>query len=572
MTPDPDLTKRPATEPDDDALAALVRATAADWTLPPQRLDAATWRERVATNRAGRRGWLPRLAAPLSTAIVITVVAAFAAVWLSSPRSGPIAGASPNPTGAPTTSAGPSASTPPKVVLNGPLPDPATVLVQGGGAYRLADLATGDLGPRVFGVYSGPTAVAARPGGGWLCVCSDWAESGPSGPARIIVKLAVAGPTGLLETETVVRDMVGRADPGLPVAAQTQVVDAQASVSDDGRYVFLGWAVREGADGWKLGIDVIDVAKGRVIGSSGLPTLPSTTADGQPTTRIAPEIDLAASGGAVLVSDFWFVNEDRNPPPSGVDRWSASFDGTTVAEFSPAGSTPGDACVVVARGVGDASTSWALCSTDGRLRFDRIGRDGTTIGSTDLPVSDGLPGAQVDSSGGQLYVWGPVARTLARVDIASGAVTSVTATTAASTEGPLSRLAAALGRWIAPPALAKVMLEPAVAISPDGARIYALGADVLSGEAIASLGVYAFDATTMTQVGHWQPVADFTSIAVSPDGAWLYAAGEPLFDAGGSASLDAASITVYATADGTVRLTAGSLGNDPISFTTPVLP
>ena len=572
MTPDPDPSKPLLTAPDDDALATLVRATAEGWTMPPQRLDAATWRDRVAATPRRRRGWLPRLVAPVSAAVAITAVVAFAAVWLSTPRSGSIAGASPRASAAATTPTRPSASIPPKVVVNGPLPDPATVLVQGGGTYRLAELATGVLGPRVFGVYTGPTAVVARPGGGWLCVCSDWSDSGPSGPARIIVKLAIVGPTGLLETQTLVRDINGRADPGYPLAAQTQIVDARASVSPDGRYAFLGWSARDGAAGWTLGIDVIDVAAGTVVGSTGLPALPSATADGQPTTRIAPEIDVAPSGGAALVSDFWFVNEDRNPPPSGIDRWSATFDGTTVAGFASAGSTPGDACVVIARGVGDASSSWVLCSSDGRLRFDRIGRDGAAIGSTDLPFSDGLPAAQLDGSGQHLYVWGPVARTLARIDVASGTVTSGTATTAATTADPLSDLAQALGRWIAPPALAKVSLDPAMAISPDGTRIYALGVDPGSGEAVASRGVFVFDAATVTQVGHWQPVADLTSISVSPDGAWLYAAGQPLFDAGGIASLDAASITVYATADGSVRLTAGSLGNDPISFPGPLLP
>ena len=571
MTPDPNTAKRPVAEPDDVALAALVRATAEDWTLPPQRLDAATWRDRVGTTRGGRRGWLPRLAGPLSAAVVVTIAVAFAAVWLNAPRPGPIAGASPSAAGPSATPAGPSASIPSKVVVNGPLPDPATVLVQGGGTYRLADLAAGALGPRVFGTYSGPTTVVARPGGGWLCVCSDWAGSSPTGPSRMIVKLAIAGPTGQLETETVVRDISGRVDPGLPVTAQTQVVDARASVTGDGRYAFLGWAARHGAEGWQLGIDVIDVAAGRVIGSSQLPALSSATVDGQPTTRIAPDIDVAPSGGAVLVSDFWFVNEDRDPPPSGVDRWSASFDGTTVAGFASAGSTAGD-CVVISKGVVDATTSWVLCSVDGRLRFDRVGRDGATIGSTDLSLSDGLPAARVDRSGGQLFVWGPVARTLARIDIATGAISSVTASATASTADPMSGLAAALGRWIAPPALAKVFLDPALAISPDGTRVYALGVDMRSGEAVASRGVFVFDTSTMTEVGHWQPVADLTSIALSPDGAWLYAAGQPLFDAGGTASLDAASISVYATADGSVHLTAGDLGNDPISFPGPALP
>ncbi len=535
MTPDPASSKRAVSKLDDDALAGLVRATAEAWILPPQRLDAASWRDRAGASRARRRSWLPRLAAPVSAAIGVTVVVAFAAVWLNTPHPGQIAGASPSPSGAPATAPGPSESTPPNAAVNDPLAKPTTVLVRAGEAYKLADLTSGSFSAGVFGAFNGPATVIARPGGGWLCVCSD-GGSGPGLPAHLTVTLALAGPTGLRESETPVRQLDGRADPGLPSPAQEQLVDAHATVSRDGRFAFLGWAVREGTTGWQLGVDVIDVAAARVVSSIGIPKLPSTTAAGQPTTRLAPAVDLAASGGRVLVSDFWFVNEDLNPSPSGVDHWEASFDGTTVSGLSPAGSTSGDACVETASGVVDASTWWVLCSNpDGRLRFDRFDRDGATIGSTDLPASDGLPAAQLDSRGEHLFVWGPVARALTRIDVATGLVSTVTATAAAETNDPLTDLATALGRWIAPTALAKVMLDPALAISPDGTRVYALGVDMHSGEAVSSLGIFVFDTATMAQVGHWQPAADLTSIALSPDGAWLYAAGQPLFDAAGNA-------------------------------------
>jgi hypothetical protein len=93
-----------------------------------------------------------------------------------------------------------------------------------------------------------------------------------------------------------------------------------------------------------------------------------------------------------------------------------------------------------------------------------------------------------------------------------------------------------------------------------------------NGEANGSRGVFVFDATTLEQIGHWQPTADLTSIAISPDGASLYAAGQPGYDATGVASRDAASITVFATADGTVRLTAPRLGTEQVTFPGPMLP
>jgi len=573
MTRDPIGSNLTPDDAGDERLAGLVRATAEEWTLPPQRLDQATWRDRVGASGAPRRrGWLPRLAGPLSAAVVVTVVVAFAAVWLNAPRSGPIAGASASPSAASSPSPKPTRSTVPNAIVTGALPDPASVLVSAGEDYRIADLAKGTLGPSVFGAHTGPTAVVARPGGGWLCVCGDWSGSNPARPARITVTLALADATGALESETQIRDLSGRVDPNLPSDAQSELADAHATISSDGRFAFLGWAVREGAEGWKLGIDVIDVTAGRVVGSSGLPVLGSATDDGRPITRIAPEVDLAPSGGAVLVSDFWFVGGEQEQPPSGVDHWSASFDGTTVTGATPAGSTPGDACIVLARGVVDRETAWTLCSTDGRIHFDRFGRDGTPIDSAELPASDGLPKASVDSQGKNLYVWGPVSLKLSRVELASGTVTSVSATAAATRSDPVWDLAHALGRWIAPPALAKIMLEPAVVISPDGTRIYALGVDMANGEASGSRGVFVFDANTLEQVGHWEPTADLTSIAISPDGAWLYAAGQPGNDVAGVPSQDAASITVYATADGSVHVTAARLGGEQVSFPGSVLP
>ena len=572
MTRDQIGSDQPPASPDDDRLAGLVRAAAADWTLPPQRLDQSTWRDRVAapgSRRAGGRRF--RIAAPALAAVAITVAVAFAAVWLDGPRPAAITGASPSPTGAARPSDHPTAS-PPKVIVNGAMPDPASVLVRAGEDYRIADLSQGTLGPRVFGPYSGPTVVAARVGGGWLCVCGDWEGSDPGRPARLLVALSIVDGSGTTVSETTIREIVGRVDPSLPSAAQTELVDAHASLSADGRFAFLGWAAREGADGWKLGIDVIDVSAGRVVGTSVLPQLASATHDGHPVTRVAPEVRVGPSGGTVLVSDFWFVASDQETPPSGVDHWSASFDGSAVDTFQPMRDAAGEPCQELAAGSVDASTRWAVCATSSTTRFDRVRSDGSLVGSTPLPPTDGLGTTLVDPSGKALYLWGPVGKTLTRIDIASGTVSSSTARIAAAPADAIADLGRAIGRWIAPPVSAKVFVDPGLVLSPDGSRIFALAADTGNGEAVSSQGVFAFDATTLEQVDHWSPTADLTSIAVGPDGAWLYAAGQPGYDAAGKTTGDPASITVYSTTDGSVRLTAPRLGYEAVSFPGPVLP
>src|SRR4249919_1138932 len=138
MTRDQNGSDQPPSTTDDERLSGLVRAAAADWTLPPQRLDQTTWRDRVAPTATRRHGSRrPRLAAPALAAGAITIAVAFAAVWLDGPRPAAITGASPSPKGASSPSDQPTAS-PPKVVVNGLPPDPASVLVRAGADYRVA--------------------------------------------------------------------------------------------------------------------------------------------------------------------------------------------------------------------------------------------------------------------------------------------------------------------------------------------------------------------------------------------------------------------------------------------------
>lgn len=56
-------------------------------------------------------------------------------------------------------------------------------------------------------------------------------------------------------------------------------------------------------------------------------------------------------------------------------------------------------------------------------------------------------------------------------------------------------------------------------------------------------------------------------VVVSPDGARVYALG---VDAAGQAADQPASVAVFATQDGSVRLLAGQLGGSTLSFISPV--
>ena len=575
MNSDTHRSRHDPTWPDDEQLSALVRATADDWRLPPQRLDQPSWRERVGGRSARRRrGLLARLARPAMTAIVGTVIAAFVAVWLTAPRTA-IVGKPPPASGAfpSATASRPNASTLPALFRDGALPDPAQLLVRSGGAYQIVDLAKGTLGAVVISPHTGPTTVLPRPGGGWLCICGDWTGSSAGRPTGIDVSLEWVSADGSPGPGAVLRTIRGEADPALPDASQPELVDVRASASADGRTAFVGWSARKGAASWTAGIDVIDIATATVVSSTPLAMAEPAGARGAPTTRIAPVVASGPSGDAILVSDAWYVEEPSPTPPSGTDHWTASFDGRTIGSLTAAAARPGESCAEFERGVVDATTYYVLCWTsDGRLLAERNRVDGTPVGQSALPRLDARldGGSLVLRQGDLLFLWDPVTARLTRFDLRSGAVASAYATAAVPSTSPLDALAALgrqVGRWIAPTTLAKAFLSPALAISADGTRIYALGIDSAGGDGSGgSRGVYVFDVSSLQPVGHWAPTADLVSLAISPDGRFVYAAGQAGVDMAGNKSADRASITVYDTADGSVRLIAGRLSSGEISF------
>ena len=583
MTREPD---RPAVGPaalDDDQLGALVRASVEDWRLPPQRLDQPTWRDRVGARDTGRRrGWFARAAGPAAAAVLATVLVAFAAVWLTSTRSNaPIGAASPTAAGgSPTSGAaspggtGASPSAPqsppassglPVLQVNGALPDPYRVMVRSDATYRLVDLSTGKLGPASVGSYAGSQTMLARPYGGWACICADGSAS-----SALVVTFEAVDTDGTRGSPSTLRTVRGESDPALSTADQPQLVDVAVSASQDGRYAFLGWSARHGANGWTAGVDVVDLGNGAVVDSIPIVLVQPGGAANRTPTRVAPKVSLSPSGTEALVSSFWYVDSPSATPPSGTDHWITSFSAGALGALSAAGSTAGETCGEADSGAIDATTYWILCLTPaGPLAVERHRTDGSTIDTTAVPgARSGLEQSSlVVRQGDQLFIWDPIAARLARFDVRTATMDSAAGTALAPPRpgSPLDAIAdlgRQVGRWIAPTAAAKIFLEPALVVSPDGSRVYGLGVEAPVGESGgASRGVYAFDADSLEPVGHWAPTADLVSLAISPDGQFVYAAGRAGVDAAGASAPYQASITVYATSDGSVRLIAGALGD-----------
>lgn len=579
MNPIRDPSEMPNKRPDDEQIEALVRSVTDEWRLPPQRLDLPTWRDRARTGAVERRGWITRLAVPVSTALVATAVLGFAAVWLSTPRDRGTVGQSPTaaPSLAPSATTGAVATPLPKLVRNGDLPSVTRVMVRSGGRLGLADLTTGTLGTDALGSYVGQTSLVPRPAGGWLCLCVNWTAVGATGPTGLSLTLVAVDATGRPGDAQEVRQIDGRPDPNQALGNQFQIVDAGSSIAADGKTAFFAWTARQGATGWTSGIDVIDVTSGRVVDSATVPAEQPAGTEGQPVSRNAPGVEVSPAGDRILISSFWYVEAPNDPnPPSGIDRWIAPLDGGKVGALTtpPAPATLACSAVELGGGFIDSTSYYRICGgATSDLTVRRVGVDGSSIGETAVPRSDGefSAGSLVARFGENLFLWDPVSAVMARVDLATGALTTSPALGAKVDDGPFEALATLgrrLGRWIAPSVAAKLLLDPGIVVSADGARVYAIGVSSSSDpNARGSTGVFAFDAATLAPLGNWGPTADFTSLAISADGRFVYAAAQGGVDSAGQpAFANGSSITVFDVNDGSVRLIAGNLGSSDLWF------
>ncbi len=328
---DPDRTE-PTTSIafDDVALGAVVRDVTDDWRLPPQRLDQVTWRERVGRGHTGPTGggrsgrWSRRLLGAAAVAVVATVSLAYGAVWMNGSRGGngaavPTAGASP----AASSVASPRPTPLPAVALNGDVPEPAQVMIRSEGRYRVADLQGGALGTVTIPTSTGPSTVIARPGGGWVCICGDWTQLHPGGPNGLRLTLYVVDQGGALVETKGLKELSGSYDPDVDAALQPQLVDAHVTTTLDGASALIGWSRRDGADGWTIGVDELDLRSLEELGSldvappeSSERRRPPDDADGtggfggSGGRRSAPEQLLVRGGRQRLGAPCWYRSLD----------------------------------------------------------------------------------------------------------------------------------------------------------------------------------------------------------------------------------------------------------------------
>jgi hypothetical protein len=564
-----------AAEPiDDETLAAIIRDVADDWQMPPQRLDSPTWRDRIGTR--ARRPWLGRLARAGTLALAATMGLSLVAVWLSLPTRGPNqAGATPAASGAvatPPPTDRPSLSPLPRLTLSGQPPSATSVLVRVGPDYALADLTTGTLGHRITG-SSGSSDLRQLADGRLVCLCVDTDGYIAGSFTHAVVSLRTYDRNGTLIDRHDVGEYTGSPDPrpGIPEDLPPHV-ELAVSYSADGHLGFVGWSARR-PPAWRGGIVVVELASGRVVQRVALADVSTGPADAI-VQAFPPRVSVSSDGGRALISrDSYAIDAGTVVYHSRTDHFVATLVADrigTLTAFAPAGGCPDGQADA---GFGSDKGVWLACwSANGQLSVRRLEPDGSLRDEVRLEDS-GVEGETwlAAPGGAALYFWAPSRRVVSRLDLATGEVKSATAPAPRATvgAGPL----AAIGRWLAPPAAAKVFLQPGLVLSPDGSRVYALGIAAGDGGPSGSTGVFSFDSDSLAPLANWPATADFVSLAVSRDGRFLYAAGVPGVDARGAPSGFGASITVYDSSDGSVRLVAGQLGHDEdLLFPGPIVP
>jgi hypothetical protein len=569
-TPDPG--------PDDETLARLVRDVADGWTLPPQRLGARTWRDRISARepflwrwqrlRGPAAGGLRRLGRAASAAVLATVGLALVAVWLTLPRTPAIGDrSSPQASSGKTPSATPTATPLPAFAVYGAKVE-GRVVVETYGTYRIVDLATGSFAGDIVNGTSPPTRLYARSGGGFVCACVVVNSANNFMSGQYVIDARVIGGDGKVVRRIPVVTLVSDVD--RPILVDEGIgLSALSALSRDGRTLYIAWAYRT-TPVWHLGISVVDVDQGKVVQTVRLPDRQST--DGFVLTDVGlAMLSTAPDDGHQMLT----VGVSRGHDFTTSHVLVTLADGriaktTTYGDETDINAHP---CYAGGDWANDA-TFYTVCPDPAVFRSFRL--DGSLITEATMgpgaAIPEIVPGSSNVDDRGRLFHWNPASRTLTRIDLATGRVTGTATAARASTGFPdaadrLAALGRSVGQWLAPAAVAKTILQPSIALSPDGSRAYALGITSPEKTDPGSTGVDVFDTVAMRAIDHWAPPADLVSVAASPDGKYVYVAGAPETDASGAPRTGApASLIVFDASDGSVRLIAGALGLEMATF------
>ena len=404
-------------------------------------------------------------------------------------------------------------------------------LLEGPAPWGTAWLRSGN-GVRALHLSSGESTTTVRTGewrdrilspraGPFLCVCVD--ATAIDGGERVNIKLKdIAAKTGPLETELVTvegsRANPARADGGTTPDTESIPVATSASLSPDGSLLVVGLAVRR-PPSWERSLLVVHLPSREVIQRIELDPMPTDDR----VDAWAPRVQFSYDGLRALVS-----LTATGPNRVADERHFVAFvhghflDLDPLPGFGTKGATADGRCTETFPELVGRDTVFGICHdanwTPTFLRSVEL-KTGRAMELDLEPVMKGTWPMRL-VAGRTLYLWDPFSHRVAAVDIPSAKLSAVAVIpTPTAAIDALDQLARTLSAWIAPPAMAKIMLEPALALSSDGRRLYVVA---MSGDGIPEPGnasmIHVLDAGSLALRDTWTVEPDIASIGIAPNG------------------------------------------------------
>jgi len=351
----------------------------------------------------------------------------------------------------------------------------------------------------------------------------------------------------------------------------------EPAISPDDSTVYLATIVRE-VDGVGARVFAVDAASGEIGGKADVPLPAGEGGPVLPIVRVSPD-------GRGLLLTVWSTTIGQDPREAwaphafaisvGPDDPSEIGPPVAVDPLSP--QTSGPSCfgeAYVATGTYGALCDWTGANPPRLSLQVKDARDFRRSFSMPATLTSALD-VQVDAEGGRVFVWSFERRAIARLDVASGEVTSRaygfgdSAASISPTE-PRPYPVTDPVRWGGMGSASEVFGGHTLLGSPDGLVLFAIGGGSRgSADLPASTGVWVIDADTLELVDVWAPAAYYHDIALTFDGEYVVALGLSGVNEAGASAPWQPSITYHRAGDGQVVEIIGSM--DGLAGWTPVL-